>query len=137
MRAEIAKFVDYYNLIRYYEVLGNVTSFGLFKKIFFNNLKVLFFCLSFAFLYGAGAIFILTWNASVIATAMGGLIKNELAQTASLVGFGSLASYFSVAAFGFFRYMTHGLFEIIAYFVAKPLFIKLSKQVYKRKKAAE
>ena len=29
------------------------------------------------------------------------------------------------------------ILAIIAYFVAKPLFIKLSKQVYKRKKAAE
>jgi len=99
-------------------VLGNITAFGLFQKLFFNNLKVLFFCLAFAFIYGAGAIFILTWNASVIAAAMGNLIKTELAQTASLVGFSSLASYFGIATFSFFRYMTHGFFEISAYFVA-------------------
>lgn len=99
-------------------IVGNVTALSLFKKIFFNNLKVLFFCLAFAFLYGAGAIFILTWNASVIAVAIGNLIKTELAQTASLAGFSSIASYFSIAAFGFFRYMIHGTFEIAAYFVA-------------------
>ncbi|MFH1682480.1 MAG: stage II sporulation protein M [Candidatus Woesearchaeota archaeon] len=99
-------------------VLGNVTSFGLFQKIFFNNLKVLFFCLAFAFLYGAGAIFILTWNASVISAAIGSLIKTELAKTASLVGFNSIASYFSITTFSFMRYMTHGIFEIAAYFVA-------------------
>ena len=99
-------------------VVGNVTQFGVFKKIFFNNLKVLFFCLTFAFLYGAGAIFILTWNASVIAAAMGSLIKGKLAETASSVGFTSFASYFGIATFSFFRYMTHGIFEIAAYFVA-------------------
>jgi uncharacterized membrane protein SpoIIM required for sporulation len=99
-------------------VLGHITSFGLFKKIFFNNLKVLFFCLAFAFIYGAGAIFILTWNASVIAAAIGSLIKTELAKTASSVGFSSIASYFTITAFSFFRYMTHGIFEIAAYFIA-------------------
>lgn len=98
-------------------ILGHITALGLFKKIFFNNLKVLFFCLTFAFLYGAGAIFILAWNASVIAAAIGNLIKTELAQTASWVGLSSLSSYFSVTAFGFFRYMTHGIFEILAYFI--------------------
>jgi uncharacterized membrane protein SpoIIM required for sporulation len=103
-------------------VQGNITGaylkFTIFVKIFMNNLKVLFFSLLFSFLYGTGAIFILTWNASVIATAMGGLIKSELAQSASLVGFPAVSAYFSVATFSFFRYMTHGLLEIAAYFVA-------------------
>ena len=49
---------------------------------------------------------------------MGNLIKTELAKTASAVGFSSLSSYFSVATFSFFRYMTHGIFEIVAYFIA-------------------
>ena len=100
------------------KVVGNVTAFGLFKRIFFNNIKVLFFCLAFAFIYGAGAIFILTWNASVIAAAIGSLIKSELAQTASYVGLASISSYFGIAAFSFMRYMTHGIFEIAAYFIA-------------------
>jgi uncharacterized membrane protein SpoIIM required for sporulation len=99
-------------------IIGHITAFGLFKKILFNNLKVLFFCLSFAFLYGTGAIFILAWNASVIATAMGNLIKVKLAQAASLVGFNTLSVYFGITAFSFFRYMTHGIFEIAAYFTA-------------------
>jgi len=49
---------------------------------------------------------------------MGNLIKLELSKTASLVGFASISSYFSAATFSFFRYMTHGLLEIAAYFVA-------------------
>ena len=91
---------------------------AVFGKIFFNNFKVLFFCLVFSFLYGTGAIFILTWNASVIAAAMGSLIKSELANTAALVGAPTLFTYFSLGTFSFFRYMTHGLLEIAAYFVA-------------------
>ncbi len=99
-------------------VQGGAVQFTYFIRIFINNLKVLFFCIIFSLLYGTGSIFILTWNASVIATAMGNLIKTELAQTATLVGLPSIASYFSAATFGFLRYMTHGLLEIAAYFVA-------------------
>lgn len=99
-------------------VVGNVTAFGLLRGIVFNNLKVLFFCLAFSFLYGTGAIFILTWNASVIAAAVGNLIKNELASTASLVGFTGVAAYFGITTFSFMRYLTHGVFEILAYLVA-------------------
>ena len=98
-------------------VQGDVTKLDIFVRIFTNNLKVLFFCLLFSLLYGTGAIFILTWNASVIATAIGALVKGELAKTATLMGLSSLSSYFGAATFGFFRYMSHGILEIIAYFI--------------------
>ncbi len=100
------------------QIQGNVIKLDLFTKIFLNNLKVLFFCIIFSFLYGTGAIFILTWNASVVAVAIGNLFKSELAQLASVVGLPSLGAYFSIASISFFRYMTHGLFEMAAYFVA-------------------
>lgn len=99
-------------------ITGGVTRLSLLSRIFVNNLKVLFFCIVFSLLYGTGAMFILTWNASVIAAAMGNLIKNELAQAASFVGLPSLTVYFSAATFSFFRYMAHGVFEIAAYFIA-------------------
>lgn len=96
---------------------GGMTHLDILTKIIINNLKVLFFCLVFSLLYGTGAIFILTWNASVIAAAIGNLIKTEIAQTASMVGMSSIASYFGATTFGIFRYMTHGIFEIASYFV--------------------
>ncbi len=99
-------------------ITGGVTRMTLLSRIFVNNLKVLFFCLVFSLLYGTGAMFILAWNASVIAAAMGSLIKNEIAKVASLVGWQTLAVHFSAATFSFFRYMTHGVFEIAAYFIA-------------------
>ncbi len=95
------------------EVTGNIAKVDLFSRIFVNNLKVLFFCLIFSLLYGTGAIFILTWNASVIATAMGNLVKLKAAESA-----GGIVSYLGVAIFSFMRYMTHGFFEIVAYFIA-------------------
>jgi len=99
-------------------IQGQITHLDLFTRIFANNLKVLFFCIIFSFLYGTGALFILTWNASVVATAIGTVFKTEIAKAASLVGLPGVAAYFSAASFSFFRYMTHGILEMAAYFVA-------------------
>ncbi|MAG73744.1 hypothetical protein CL620_05475 [archaeon] len=99
-------------------VTGDITRFGLFGSIFSNNLKVLFFCLVFSLLYGSGAMFILTWNASVIAAAMGNVVKTNVADAATSFGLSTIAAYFGATAFSFFRYMTHGIFEIAAYFIA-------------------
>jgi uncharacterized membrane protein SpoIIM required for sporulation len=99
-------------------VQGNITQLGLLTRIFLNNLKVLFFCIVFAFLYGTGAIFILTWNASVVATAIGNFFKTELAQGASLVGMSSMSVYFGAASLSVLRYMTHGILEMASYFIA-------------------
>ncbi len=99
------------------EILADgLARFDIFIRIILNNFKVLFFSLLFSLLYGTGALFILTWNASVIATAIGNLIKSKIAETVSLVGFPSLIAYFHATTFSFFRYMTHGIFEIAAYF---------------------
>ena len=90
------------------QVTGNtIVQFSLLRKIFLNNIKVLVFCILFSFIYGAGAIFILTWNASVIATAIGNFIRSNLHL-----------GYFQVAPIGVLRYMTHGSLEILAYFMA-------------------
>lgn len=82
---------------------------GIFLQIFANNIKVLIFCIIFAFFYGAGAIFILTWNASVIAAAIGTFVRSRMT---------SIAHYFVLYPVSLLRYMTHGIFEIMAYFIA-------------------
>ncbi len=99
-------------------IQGNMNSVELFIRIFANNLKVLFFCIVFSFLYGTGSIFILTWNASVVGAAIGNLLKSELAKGASLIGLSNVSHYFSAVSFSFFRYMLHGTFEMLAYFTA-------------------
>jgi uncharacterized membrane protein SpoIIM required for sporulation len=70
-------------------------------NIFANNIYVLIFTLVFSLIFGAGAIFILAWNASVISSAIGIFSKSSLANL----------------PFGIMRYMIHGIPEIGAYFV--------------------
>ncbi len=78
--------------------LNNSTRF---LSIIGNNLGVMIFTLIFSLIFGAGAIFILAWNASVISAAIG-----------------IFASYkISEIPFGLLRYMIHGFPEIAAYFV--------------------
>jgi len=91
-------------------VTGYVLNNTLLIQIFANNVKVLLLAIFFSFFYGAGAIFILTWNASVIATAAGTFIRERLATA---LGFG----YFGIISVGILKYMTHGIFEILAYFI--------------------
>ena len=89
-----------------------------FRIILSSNMRVLLLGLIFSLLYGIGAIFILTWNASVIGAAMGTLIRNTLADFASQVGYPTMAHYFQAFSFGFLRYAIHGIPEILAYFTA-------------------
>lgn len=71
------------------------------STILSNNFYVLLFSLLFSFLFGAGAIFILVWNASVIAAAIGIFTKGSIANLHA----------------GLTRYLLHGLPEIASYFI--------------------
>ena len=79
---------------------GNVSAKNKIVSIFVNNIYVLIFTLIFSLIFGAGAIFVLAWNASVIAAAIGIFSKNSLANL----------------PLGLARYMIHGLPEIGSYF---------------------
>lgn len=100
-------------------VTGHASSkFGSFANIFLNNVRVLVFCILFSFLYGSGAIFILTWNASVIGAAMGNIVRSELANVALSIGSPTTMHYFQIGTYSLFRYAIHGIPEILAYFIA-------------------
>ncbi len=81
---------------------GSTTAGDKFMTIFVNNVYVLIFTLVFSLIFGAGAVFILAWNASVIAAAIGIFTKSQI----------------SSLPIGLARYMIHGLPEIAAYFIA-------------------
>lgn len=98
------------------DVSGSVVAMDTFYLILLNNIKVLFFCLLFAFFFGAGAMFVLAWNASVISAAVGTFFRNALASSAEILGFTKGALYFHFFVVGVLRYLTHGIFEIAAYF---------------------
>ncbi len=101
-----------------HSVTGKVVGMDSFMSIFFNNIRVLIFCIVFSFLYGLGALFILTWNATVIGTAIGNIIRDNLAKVASAAGFTKVYYYFEAFSLGLLRYAPHGILEITAYFVA-------------------
>jgi stage II sporulation protein M len=82
-------------------ITGKVTSQERMFAIFKNNIYVLIFTLVASLFFGAGFIFVLAWNASVIAAAIGIFTKSQL----------------SALPIGLLRYMIHGIPEIAAYFV--------------------
>jgi len=85
-------------------------------SILYNNFKVLFFCILFSFLYGSGAIFILTWNASVIGVAVGSVIRSSIVKYSGLSPGEFLYNYLSTFSISF-GYAVHGIPEITAYFI--------------------
>ena len=104
------------------QVSSSVTGFAatsdVLFRIFFNNLKVTIFTVLFAFIYCVGSVFILTWNATVIATAIGNSIRSGIAEAAASVGLAKIAGYFGAFSYGFLRYAIHGVPEVLAYFYA-------------------
>ena len=99
------------------QITGGVAGLGIVARIFLNNIRVLVFSVLFAFLYGVGALFILTWNATVIAAAIGNFVRRNIASYAGAAGLQQLSAYFSVFSIGILRYIIHGIPEILAYFV--------------------
>jgi len=100
------------------EVASVIDLYATVGKIFWNNFRVLGLSLIFSLFYGMGAIFILTWNASVIGAAIGNFIRNSLSTYANTLGFNSMSAYLHVLSIGLLRYLTHGVIEISAYFLA-------------------
>ncbi len=98
-------------------ISGNTYSEGLLLRILSNNVKVMLFCVFFSFFYGAGAIFILTWNATVIAAAIGNFVRTHLSSYASQLGLIGIGSYLQVYGLSLLRYFIHGLPEIFSYIV--------------------
>ncbi len=91
--------IDEIKAIRGYFWLG-----GTFQTILANNIGVLFIVFLFSFIYGSGAIFILAWNASILATAAS-MLANSLGGAYKL-------------PIALISYLPHGSLEIIAYFLA-------------------
>ncbi len=83
-----------------------------FEFLFLNNLKVLMIILGGSVLYGAGAVFVLDWNASVLGVFIGGLarqlVQSEPAKYTIWSGLGA----------GLLGIFPHGTFELFAYLCA-------------------
>jgi uncharacterized membrane protein SpoIIM required for sporulation len=80
---------------------GSATRGVRFLSILENNIYVMIFTLIFSLIFGAGAIFILAWNASVIAGAVSIFTQYQVKEI----------------PMGILRYMIHGFPEIASYFI--------------------
>ncbi len=70
----------------------------LFNLIFFNNVSVLLYAVLFSFLFGAGAIYLITWNSSVVGVLIGETI-------------------IATNHFAFLGLLPHGIPEFTGYFL--------------------
>ncbi|MBN2517521.1 MAG: stage II sporulation protein M [Candidatus Altiarchaeota archaeon] len=90
----------------------SMARWGKFERIYDNNIGVMIVCFGASFLFGAGALWIISWNASVVAVFIGQKIKEELSNLPAL------HAYFT----GFPKYSLGialwGIPEIAAYLVA-------------------
>jgi uncharacterized membrane protein SpoIIM required for sporulation len=85
-------------------------NFSSLPFILLNNMKVLIFCGIFSFFYGTGAIFILSWNASVMGVAIGEGIKHSIGA--------SLGTNLGIISTSLLGYFAHGLPEMVGFFVS-------------------
>jgi uncharacterized membrane protein SpoIIM required for sporulation len=99
--SNIAGCVQQYSIGPSLTPTGSATGVGRFLSILENNVYVMIFTLIFSLIFGAGAIFILAWNATVIASAIGIFTNYKIAEI----------------PMGLVRYMIHGIPEIGAYFI--------------------
>ena len=90
---------------------GRATGGGDFMLYLTNNTQVMILIFVLSAIMGAGAIFILTWNASVIAVYLGLIVQ-------SLSGKLGAAAYLFGVPIGLGSIALHGIPEIAAYFIA-------------------
>lgn len=81
-----------------------------FEMLFFHNLGVLLIILLFSLLYGAGAVLVFVWNASIIGTFIA-----TYAKKAAVGAAGSLLSGVGISTLSL---VPHGSFELLAYLIA-------------------
>jgi uncharacterized membrane protein SpoIIM required for sporulation len=97
-----------------YEPTGAVaTPMNRFNTFFENNTKVMLLVFILSALFGAGAIFILAWNASIIAIYAGYFV-----QSLTNKGMAAATAYLYGLPVGLASIALHGVPEIVAYFLA-------------------
>lgn len=94
-------------------ITGETSADNEFALFFTNNTQVLLMMFILSTIFGAGAIFILAWNASVIAVYVGFVINSFIRD-----GISAEVAYVLGVPTGLGSIALHGIPEIAAYFVA-------------------
>lgn len=89
-----------------------------FADVLFNNLKVLGLMFVFSFVFGAGAVFIISWNATIIGTLIAKIAENPaMYGSVTVIQGNALANYLVALPFTLLRILPHGIFEFLGYFI--------------------
>lgn len=86
------------------QITGQVSYGEVFEKILVNNIGVMVICFVLSLFYSVGAIFLISWNASVLGVVVG-------KSASALTGFYSIPGVL-------IAYMPHGTFEFVGYILA-------------------
>ena len=98
-------------------ITGNAITGLTFEMILFNNLKVLALAFVFSFMLGAGAIFLISWNATIIGVLIGKIAQNPIAFNSVQIGENNiLLNYLVALPYTLLKLLPHGIFEFGAYF---------------------
>ncbi len=87
----------------------NTNSF--FTYILYNNMMVLLLFFAFSIIFGAGAIYLLLWNASIIGVFLG--LKASEYMSNNII-----YKYILVPAISLIEILPHGILEFLGYFLA-------------------
>lgn len=96
--------------------LANDNNFNkVFKLVLSNNFGVILRAAALSFFYGAGALFLIAWNASILAT----VISSEIASNLGVVLTSPLGIFQAIfqTFISFIGYLPHGFPELLAYFI--------------------
>ncbi len=102
-----------YNLGQIGVPTGLAVNPEVFSLIAMNNIKLVVLCALLSFVFSAGALFVLSWNASVVGVAVGSTIY-KLQAAGSAAGI-AVAQGLTL---GTFFYLFHLIPEVLAYFSA-------------------
>ena len=92
---------------------GHAIAEDVFEKLFSHNLQVLMFIILFSLVYGAGAVFILVWNASVIGVFLGEFSTSYIVTRGAEAG-----GHLTGVSLGLLGILPHGTLELGAYLIA-------------------
>jgi len=102
-----------YNLNQIGVATGFAVNPEVFSLIAVNNIKLVVLCALLSFVFSAGALFVLSWNASVVGVAVGSMVY-KLQAAGSMAG----VAVAQGLTFGVAYYTLHLVPEVLAYFYA-------------------
>jgi len=116
------------------QVSGSIVSGNNFWNVFFlifkNNITVMSGAILLSFIYGAGGLLLIAWNASILSAV---IIKDMIMSFAGLpshsLWFVLVGLYHSLLTF--ISYLPHGFFEILSYFLASVAGAMLARDLFK------